>query len=198
MTDSQQDTYRAMWELIPWYVNETLTAKERAAVERHAAACPAFRREIADQQRLATAMSETDVAEQQAEAAWRNIQDRITAKRRWAWPAIRIVPMGLTVAASAAALLFVALPQFGPQERTGYTTLTVDPSASQVSLKVRPVPGADPAEVKGVLEAAGLRAVAAASETGLITVQVPADLNAVELAEALMKSPHIAFVAGDF
>ena len=198
MTDRQQETRDAVWALIPWYVNGTLDEDERARVEHHAAKYPACQREIAEQRRLADAMSETDIAEHVAEAAWRNIHNRIAPKRRLAWVAVPPLPLGLAAATCIMALVVVSTPQFGPPDNADFSTLTVEPKVSEILLKIRPVPGADPADVQAVLNGAGILAAGQPSETGLITMPVPPNLDAAALAEELMQSPLIAFVAGDF
>ena len=48
--------HQRAWELLPWYVNDTLTDGERRTVEAHAAACPLCREEIAASRRLAAAV----------------------------------------------------------------------------------------------------------------------------------------------
>lgn len=44
---SAMTDHRTAWELIPWYVNDTLEAAERRLVERHLAGCAECRAEVA-------------------------------------------------------------------------------------------------------------------------------------------------------
>lgn len=58
--DEKTKTCRQVWELLPWYVNQTLSAEEMALVEAHCATCPGCQEELAEQMRLAEAMAEME------------------------------------------------------------------------------------------------------------------------------------------
>jgi hypothetical protein len=47
------DLHRQVWELIPWYVNATLSPAEARRVDDHVVACPRCRREVEAQRELA-------------------------------------------------------------------------------------------------------------------------------------------------
>ena len=48
--------HQEAWELLPWYVNDTLQDEERRAVEEHLARCPLCRSELATSRQLALAV----------------------------------------------------------------------------------------------------------------------------------------------
>ena len=49
-------SHQQAWELIPWYVNDTLDAAEAEAVDDHLERCPLCRREVVANRRLALAV----------------------------------------------------------------------------------------------------------------------------------------------
>jgi hypothetical protein len=55
--DSDLDQrHQEVWELLPWYVNRTLDAQDRAQVEQHLARCPACQAEVTRCHAIATAV----------------------------------------------------------------------------------------------------------------------------------------------
>jgi anti-sigma factor RsiW len=54
--DSHPDQrHQEVWELLPWCMNRTLEAQERAHVEQHLAPCPACQEEVTRCHHIATA-----------------------------------------------------------------------------------------------------------------------------------------------
>lgn len=69
MTQSARDTshpseHQEVWEILPWYVNETLDERERASVEAHLLTCAACQEELVRCRNLAAAVQSG------AEEAW--------------------------------------------------------------------------------------------------------------------------------
>jgi hypothetical protein len=62
MTDGnrRERLHKRVWDLLPWYVNETLPDGERRTVESHLAECPRCREEIVTCQRLGEAIRQTE------------------------------------------------------------------------------------------------------------------------------------------
>jgi anti-sigma factor RsiW len=58
----EERQHQRISELIPWYVNGTLEAAERQAVEAHAAVCPRCQEELAAAAQLARAIQEAESA----------------------------------------------------------------------------------------------------------------------------------------
>jgi anti-sigma-K factor RskA len=69
--------HQVAFELLPWFVNGTLDAGERAQVEQHLHDCPACRRECAWLQQLAAACSEDEV-QVDASRAFARLAPRLT------------------------------------------------------------------------------------------------------------------------
>jgi anti-sigma factor RsiW len=64
--DRRERLHRRVWDLLPWYANDTLPDGERRTVEAHLAECPRCREEIVACQRLGEAVRQ---AEETAPAA---------------------------------------------------------------------------------------------------------------------------------
>lgn len=54
--ESRRLGHQEAWELLPWYVNDTLQDEERRAVEEHLARCPLCRSELASSRQVALAV----------------------------------------------------------------------------------------------------------------------------------------------
>lgn len=70
------DDHDEVARLLPWYVNGSLDADERAQVERHCAVCLTCRAELDVERRLATAVAGADLAE----AGLRQARARLMAR----------------------------------------------------------------------------------------------------------------------
>jgi len=196
--EGDDHTHDAVWEIIPWYVNETLGRSERDMVENHLRQCPACRREVEAQARLRNAIRVADTEHRQTDSAWEALDRRLdNASSRRPW-----LPVGAGLAASVAVLALGVVLIDDPQDRPGFVTLTDDASLPEAAeaqlLRIRLAPGASEAEAIALLNEIGLTNVASPSETGLIAAVVPEHLDAATLADRLMKDPAFAYVAGDF
>jgi Putative zinc-finger len=58
--DRRERLHQRVWDLLPWYVNETLPEGERRTVEAHLGECPRCRDEIAACRLLGAAMRQTE------------------------------------------------------------------------------------------------------------------------------------------
>jgi hypothetical protein len=63
--------------LLPWYVNNTLSALETKAVESHIKVCLTCKRELAQLNKLAYAVANTDTLSSAAQASFSQLQKRI-------------------------------------------------------------------------------------------------------------------------
>jgi anti-sigma factor RsiW len=193
-----EHTHAAVWELIPWFVNETLDETEHGRVEAHLRRCPACKCEVDAQSRLRAAMATSDIGQRQAELAWKTLDrrlDRTTVRHPWQ-------AIGVGLAASFAVLAFGFGLNDTASKPPGFVTLsgeTRSPDAVRsLALRIRMAPGASEAAVVAVLERAGLSDIGALSDTGLIIAYVPAHIDAAALSDRLMQEASIAYVAGDF
>jgi anti-sigma factor RsiW len=58
--DRRERLHRRVWDLLPWYANETLLDGERRTVESHLSECPRCREEVVACQRLGDAIRQTE------------------------------------------------------------------------------------------------------------------------------------------
>jgi hypothetical protein len=66
-----------VWHVLPFFVNETLRAQERAAVEAHLAVCAECRAELASQTQVRDTIVREDVRQESAQASFHQLWDRI-------------------------------------------------------------------------------------------------------------------------
>ncbi|MEO1776516.1 MAG: hypothetical protein AAFS07_16340 [Pseudomonadota bacterium] len=75
------DVDEALFMLIPWHVNGTLSPEEDARILAEAEACPRFAAEIRHQRRLATALIEMEPAQNAAGASWQRLEAMVRAEQ---------------------------------------------------------------------------------------------------------------------
>ena len=200
-TEISQEAAR---DLIPWYVNGTLSADERAAVDHYASTSNAFRQAIKEERRLMSAMLARDDQATSDQSQWERLAGRITMpeaqntapaakKRRVAlrWPALRVIGLGSGVVALLAVVIL--LRPASPDDAT-FRTLTTESLATGV-LRVKPVADVTPEQLNALFEIEGLTLVDGPSPTGIYTLQPAQDTPLAEAAARLTSAPQIAFVA---
>src|SRR5688572_21576269 len=128
-------------ELLPWLANGTLTGEEREAVEQHARACIACRRELKEQQRLHAAVRARRTVDVSAEAGFDRLNaelDTALAERpRWRARYAKAAPFVVAAAAGMAVLAILLwltpLPELGGNE---YATLATPPAGEAALLDI--------------------------------------------------------------
>ena len=179
MTDPAASHSRA-FELLPWLVNGTLAGAERDAVEEHARACIACRRELKEQQRLHTAMRARRTADVSAEAGFdrleRDLDPAVYARRRWRQRYATLAPFAVSAAAGIAVLAillwFTPLPELGGDGR--YSTLATPSTTATPLVDVVFAEDTTAAEIQALLDDIGGEIVAGPSELGRYSVRVAA------------------------
>lgn len=187
--------HNRVWDLLPWYVNETLSAEERSEVEAHLADCSSCRHELKIQKNLRQIVSESDIDQGRSNLAWAELERKI-APRPWFVhsPTPAIAASVLCCALGLVAYLYVPSEVF----ETLTSSYTVEEEQGFIMLRIRVAPGAQEADVLKILKAAGLREIGALSETGIITARASRQNDVSTLAEDLIRTDAIAYVAGDF
>jgi hypothetical protein len=197
-------------ELLPWLVNGTLQAAERDALEQHVRACIVCRRELREQQRLATAVRAQPVVHVSAQAGLDELDRMLGASAREvrAAPSLRrrylaLRPFAVAAAAGIALLAFLLwltpLPQPGPE---AYSTLATPPGEGAVLVDVVFAQQTTAAEIGALLAKVGGEIVAGPSAVGRYSVRLgdgPLDQAAVERALATLSSdPRVRFAGRSF
>jgi len=189
--------------LLPWLVNGSLEAEQRAWLDAHVAGCPDCRRERTLLEDLHAACLQEEESEAGVDAGWRRVracvQPRTAApsawqawRRRWAqaphW-------VGWTLATQAAllvvagALLLVAQPR-GIPSPPAYRTLG---TASSGSLMVMVDPTMREAQWRGLLQASGARIVDGPNAAGAYVLSVSPERTA-GACDALRAAPGVLLV----
>ncbi len=176
-------------ELLPWYLNDTLDADERATVDAHLATCEECRAELAGERKLARAVASLPV---DVEQGWSALAARIAAK-----PAVpfwrRRVPIGwaagLPVAAAATvAAAFTALPVAAPVQT--YTALGSPDTAPKANIVAIFRPTATDRAMRAALDQAGARIVGGPNASGAYMLRVAPEQRSKAIA-GLRASPDL-------
>jgi hypothetical protein len=180
------------FELLPWLVNGTLEGAEREAVEGHARACIACRRELKQQHRLHAALRTEGATDVSAEAGFdrleRDLGPFMRKRRRWRGNYAAVAPFAVSAAAGIAVLAilvwFTPLPD--TEATGGYTTLATSPANTAPLLDVVFAEDTTAAEIRTLLEDIGGEIVAGPSELGRYSVRVAGNgADPARLAELL-------------
>jgi anti-sigma factor RsiW len=219
MTVSVGCSHEESWMLLPWLVNGRLEPAERLRVEQHVHACTECTRELAQQRRLREACMQPERVVYAPGPAFRKLMERIDGAagtprpqaavaaparaRRWraAWR-----PPGLAWAASF--VLAVTLATLATNayrwSLPRYATHTDAAAALPQVVHVAFARALRPADVQGLLRAAGARVVEGPDGTGIYGVApLAADPGAADdrariaaraLAERLRADPRVRWV----
>lgn len=197
--------HRDAWDLVPWFVNGTLGAAERAAMERHLDECADCRGEVHSQRELMQAMRAQPQVEAMPRASLRRLWNRIDAhalpQRADATPSARRQPAASRWFAAAAAGIVLALGAtlvvLGPW-RAGpaaqYRTVS-DQAASLPEGSIRAVFAGEltVSELQQLLQDARLRAVAGPTSSGVYTLAPASGSDTRAALEVLRAHPGVRF-----
>jgi hypothetical protein len=203
VTETGPVSHGRAFELLPWLVNGTLSAKEREAVEEHVRMCIACRRELREQQRLYTAMRARGRTDVSAEAGLEQLDHKLDAEsRRWRLGYAAAVRFGVAAAAGLAVLAVLLwltpLPRF---EDAPYSTLAAPAATDMTLIDVIFADETTSAEMQQLLDRIGGEIVAGPTNLGRYTVRVRAPKTAAERTEllrSLADDPRVRFAGPAF
>ncbi|HEX7694747.1 MAG TPA: zf-HC2 domain-containing protein [Sphingomonas sp.] len=186
-------------QLLPWYVNGTLEADERAMVDAHLSDCAECRADLAAEQALARDVAALPV---DVEHAWSTLSDRIDADappRRLADPVPffrRKVAMGWAfggplAAAAAVAFAVAIVPGARPPAGQTYRALGSPSIAQPGNALVMFGPEARERDVRAALTGAGARIVDGPTASGAYVVRIAPERRVQALA-GLRTAPSVA------
>jgi anti-sigma factor RsiW len=181
-----EDTHDRVHELLPWYVNETLSADERAMVERHVASCAACGREFQTLSQIGAAVTalapdapDPAVSLARTFASIDRIERREPRARVAAWwravwtPSVPVARVALAVQL-AIILVLGALVLPPPARESSFTTLSGSPAASAgARLTVVFVPNATEDAIRQALLDVDGAIVSGPSAAGVYVVRLP-------------------------
>jgi hypothetical protein len=206
-------SHKDAFELLPWYVNETLEEDERREVRTHLSNCLVCRRELAFLERLDEAVTTSpdfDFTPQRGFSALMQRIDMAEAPlaRRW-WSSLTsglrtlhaahpVLRGALVVQAAMILLAVFLLVRIPLLDRTpSFETLT-DASApvaaelGNARLRVVFAPEVAMSDVQALLQSGGARIVDGPSSVGAFAIDVPADASAAWL-ERLRSDARVRF-----
>lgn len=184
--------HRRTWELIPWYVNDTLDPAERDRVETHLATCAACRAEVELCEKLVAAGGRPeDLAPAPHPAQIDRLVERIAAEEpesaapgrvvgpsRLSRPVYRLAAAIVILAAGAAGYLLGSAPLAGPRidRPAEYRTLSRPDEAAAVTpdaptLRVVFAPETPEREMRRILLDVGGEILGGPSRLGAYTVR---------------------------
>jgi hypothetical protein len=195
-------THKEAFELLPWYVNETLEEDERRDVRAHLGNCLVCRRELAFLERLDEAVAASpdfDFAPQRGFSALMqriDVAEAPLARRWWgglmsglralrvAHPVLRsaLVVQAAMILLGGFLLLRIPLPDRAPRFETlteASTPVATEPGSAR--LRVVFAPEVEMSDVQALLQSGGARIVDGHSSVGAFAVDVPADAGAAWL-----------------
>jgi hypothetical protein len=188
------------FELLPWLVNGTLLGRERDAVEEHARACIACRRELKEQQRLHVAVRARRTADVSAEAGFDRLSRDLEAAARSTslWRKRYAATTRFAVAAAAGLAVLALLVWFTPLPRLDglYSTLATSPANQPALLDVVFAEDTTAAEMQALLDDIGGEIVAGPTELGRYSVRVGGaadDARVGVLIGVLANDPRVRF-----
>lgn len=202
---SESCVNQAMTDVLPWYVNGTLSDEERRVFENHLAACAACRREVAVLRQLAVVLHE------QAPVPSGDLYDRTIARlkpRGWRrlFQSVRQilipVPTYAWVALVAELVIIVALAAV-LASRGSLSTLSEPPRRPSPAVQVQVIfsKGATVGQIQDVLTSLKARIVDGPTPRGIYSVEISLGAGAIvptadEALRKLRASPLIEFVGG--
>ncbi len=201
MNDEPSHVHSEVWQLIPWLVNETASADERARGERHLRECADCRDEFALQARIRSALDDAPAAADGTHPALARLLARIDAEP--ALPAAGAVPPstarpatlaerwlpGLIAAVVVQAIGLVALAAFAMQQsrppapRSGDTgahfeTLSAaSPVPATAAIRLVASTGLTLGALQALLVEHGLRIVDASADGTILALAPTRDID---------------------
>jgi hypothetical protein len=192
------------FELLPWLVNDTLSAAEREAVELHARTCLTCRREIREQQRLLETVRAQPLVHLSAHNAFAELSgkldgrgyERNPARDRLYAPLLRYGVVAAVGIALVGVLLWLT-PE-PPPSGAGYTTLATELTTRTAQFDLIFTERTTAAEMQALLDTIDGEIVAGPNDVGRYGVHLKGDAGNDELTavlERLARDPHVRFAA---
>jgi hypothetical protein len=189
------------FELLPWFVNDTLAHPERETVEMHVRTCITCRREVKDQQRLLAVLQRHPTVHLSEQNGFERLTDVLDGGERPAREPRYAPFMRFGVVATLGVALVVGLLWLAPEAPRdgGYATLADAPAAAARTAQLDVVFTRDTtaAEIAALLNSIDVEIVAGPSEIGRYGVRLtrePAgDAELARALERLASDPHVRF-----
>lgn len=189
------DIHSNVVELLPWFVNSTLSEQDRTLVEQHVSECLPCRRALRDEQALYELLSRSTAPTDRAAGLEKLLQATATARPRRA----------LAAGFAAAASIVIALAGYWtysvrdrPPDPPDFATLADTPPAAPQRIDVVFSETATDAEIRQFLTALGGTVVAGPSRIGRYTIDLPADADPAGVVDRIRNDPRVRFAGPAF
>lgn len=188
MRTEQETSHLALQEMLPWYVNQTLSKEQQALVGEHLRGCAQCRQDVAWQRTLAADAPAAPVVDM--ERALARMMPRIDALAPPKRPASRswmpwaLAAQGCAIAALAVMVIVPATP------RADYRVLGAEGQGAGASMVVAFRPGATLDDLQRLARTNGARIVDGPTVTGAFVLQVDA-ARQVQVSAAFRADPAV-------
>jgi anti-sigma factor RsiW len=174
------ENHWALQRLLPWYVNGTLGADERAKVEAHLAGCSDCQAELTFERLLHAQVAGLPL---QAQEGWTQMQSKMAAQAPRRTKTLRAPMVAWTGWAAAAALLVGVVVLATPYAQTGqYHALGAPPQPTPGNLVVIFRPDTPEKAMRAAFNADGARLVDGPTGADAYVLSVPGPRRAAALA----------------
>ena len=204
-SNGPQNDHEEVWDLIPWYVNGTLSDADIAKVEAHARTCIAISEEIERQTVLAQEVVKTDPFDVPLQRSWENLRAQVdadlqartpvTPKRGW-FEAMQGRGKGMLggLAIACLALALVAVQFDGPGQ-DDFVTLTSESASDAPTIRFQPASDLTQAQLTELLGPLGVVTVTGPSAAGIYSATLAEGADVAAVSAAMMAQDQIIFAA---
>jgi hypothetical protein len=191
--EKKYGNHAAVWQLLPWYINGTLSGEEKQVVTMHTNVCLVCHKELGLQRALRETVREAELDDVMMSAAFERLSAQIAAGSgptaylnggmvsKWLALADRMLPKWPLepLAAAAALVLAVGLafpvfndaPLFVNNTFRTLSSTTVEPNIASANLRIIFAEDSSVSERAAILNATDLTAVSGPDERGLYYVK---------------------------
>ena len=209
---SEQDrsvalSHDAAWELLPWHINGTLQASERARVDEHVRTCLLCHRELDEQQQLHELIRESDTVRISPRSSFDTLMRRIDSSATAAtglsfgYRAQAVAWLPVAAALLAVGVVLVVLFSANPDRSGDFRTLSSDTPILQsdaAALQMVFAQHATVEEIRKVVAGIGGRIADGPSGAGVYTIELLDGAVQPETLEQLRADERIRFIGQSY
>jgi hypothetical protein len=202
--------HRQIAELLPWYVNGSLTGAERAGVEKHVRECLPCRAALREEQRICGLVGAQDDVPVGVGHGVSDLLRKIDGGHARARPSSLRTQLGIAAGvfsvsvAVAGWLVLTGSPDGGAPAVDAsvapFTTLTDGADAAADRIDIVFAAGIDDAGIRALIESVDGRLIAGPSELGryVVAVAPASDAGLSALIERLSRDPRVRFAGRSY